>query len=230
MLRQAPAVGDNGGKGASMDREARIAEAKVGVFVVVALAILVFVSLWVAGSTLFRGVTVPYTVVMKQSGGVRDGDRVHIAGVEVGRITRISLRPGEEWPVVMGVAVDQSVTLRTDASAAVATAGFLGAAFLQIDVGSPDAEVLAPGGEIRGRDTMGFDDAMARVGDLSDGAIELMSKTGGILDQISDRIGPILSRLEALMSEENAQSLQATLDSLEKILDDNGPRLSSMLA
>ena len=213
-----------------MDQEGRIAEAKVGVFVVAALAILVLVLLWIAGSTLFRGATVPYTVVMKQSGGVRDGDRVHVSGVEVGRIKRISLRPGEEWPVVMGVAVDTSVTVHTDSTATIAAQGLLGSVFLQIDVGSADAQVLPPGGEIRGRATMGFDDALARVGDLSDGALELMSKTGEILDQISERIGPILVRFEALMSEENAQSLQATLNSLEQILEDNGPRLSAMLA
>ena len=74
-----------------MDDRSRSADVKVGLFVVTALTILVFGSLWIVGSTFFGARRVSYDVVMKEAAGVDAGDRVRFAGVPVGRTPRRTL-------------------------------------------------------------------------------------------------------------------------------------------
>jgi phospholipid/cholesterol/gamma-HCH transport system substrate-binding protein len=212
-----------------MDAKSRIADAKVGAFVLVALVILIAGSLWVAGSTLFGVKHVPYVVVLKNSEGVQPGDRVRFAGVSVGRVRGIDLRPGSEWPVVMRVSLQPTIPVKTDSRARIATAGFMGGSFLVIDAGSLESPRLPPGGTIRGEEVHGLDAALAHVDEISEKVIVLLDKTTGLLDQVSSQTGPILSRVEQLLSEDNVASLQHTLGTLDRTVDDAAPRISSLL-
>ena len=60
----------------------RWSDVKVGIFVLVALAIVIAGSLWIAGGTLFAARQVPYDVLLADSGGVVAGDRVRVSGVD----------------------------------------------------------------------------------------------------------------------------------------------------
>ncbi len=51
----------------------RWSDVKVGIFVLVALAILIAGSLWIAGGSLFGARQVPYDVLLADSGGVVAG-------------------------------------------------------------------------------------------------------------------------------------------------------------
>ena len=78
-----------------MSDDNRSAEVKTGLFVLTALAVLVVGSLWIVGSTPLSGGQTEYRILMKDSGGIRAGDRVRVAGVEVGRV-RDALKTGVE--------------------------------------------------------------------------------------------------------------------------------------
>ena len=72
----------------------RWSDVKVGVFVLVALAILIAGSLWIAGGSSVRArVRFPTTCCSQDSGGVVAGDRVRVAGVAVGRVRTWSCAP-----------------------------------------------------------------------------------------------------------------------------------------
>src|SRR5215475_4986886 len=117
--------------------DTRLAEAKVGLFVMGALAVLVVGVLWISRVTLLGKSQLPYEVLMKDSAGVRAGDGVRVAGVEVGRVVRVSLHPGQEWPVSLQVLLDPEIPVHSDSSARIGNVGLLGSAFLEIDPGSP---------------------------------------------------------------------------------------------
>lgn len=213
-----------------MDDKSSLTDVKVGAFILLALMILVVGSLWIAGSTFFGAQRVSYTVLMKNSAGVQAGDRVRFAGVSVGRIQRVGLRPEEEWPVVMEVALKPDIPVRTDSTARIATSGFLGSSFLLIEPGSPTAPLLSAGGEIHGQSGPGLEDAMAHVDEISYKVIALLDRTAGVLDQVSSEIGPILSNMELLLSEENSENMRRILSTLQETADDAAPRVSSLLA
>jgi phospholipid/cholesterol/gamma-HCH transport system substrate-binding protein len=201
----------------------------VGAFVLVALAVLIFGSLWIAGWSFFGAPRVSYQVLLTDSAGLQAGDRVRIAGVSVGRIVRVELQPGDEWPVNLQVAVKPDVPIKTDGTARIATSGLLGAGFLEIDPGSAEADRLPEGGRILGSSSAGLSDAMSRVNEISDKAADLMDQLSGILETVSGEMGPILGNLERLLSEENSDDLRHILANLRDTTDDVGPRVTSLL-
>jgi len=207
----------------------KLPDVKVGAFVLAALAVLIFGSLWIAGSSFFGAPRLSYKVLLKDSQGVQDGDRVRVAGVSVGRIRGVDLRPDQAWPVSLTVAIRPSIRLKQDASARVQTSGLLGSSFLELVPGSIDAAPLPGGSEIRGTTTAGLDDAMDRVGEITGKAVGLMDQLSTILETISSNLGPLLARLDLLLSEENAENVSGLLANLRATSDDVGPRISSLL-
>ena len=212
-----------------MDDNSRLADIKVGAFVLGALAILIAGSLWIAGSTFFGAKRVPYVVLMQDSGGLQGGDRVRVAGVAVGRIQRADLRPGDPWPVVLRVAVKPDVPIKIDSAARVATSGLLGASYLLIEPGSENSPALPAGGEIRGTSSPGLEDALVQVGRISEKVLTILDQTSGVLETLSEEMGPILANLESLVSENNAEDVALILDNLRATTNDAGPKVTVLL-
>jgi phospholipid/cholesterol/gamma-HCH transport system substrate-binding protein len=213
-----------------MDDRSRTADAKLGLFVLTALTLLILGSLWIAGSTFVGPRRLSYEVAMKGSGGLKPGDRVRVAGVSVGRVQDVLLRPDDEWPVLFEVAVRENVPLRIDGKARITTSGLLGTSFLQIDPGSPSAAVLPEGGRIVGDSAAGFEETLARLDELSSRAVGLLDQVTMTLDQVSTGVDPILANLNRLLSEENVSRVGTLLSTLNGTVSESGPRISSLLA
>jgi phospholipid/cholesterol/gamma-HCH transport system substrate-binding protein len=213
-----------------MPEDGRSAEVKTGIFVLIALGILVFGSLWIVGSATLRGGQSEYRILMKESGGIRAGDRVRMAGVDIGRVQSVELRPYDDWPVAFRVSLDAAISLRSDGSARIASAGLLGSRFLQLQPGSREADRLDPGGDLRGETTAGLDEALGKVEVISDEVLVLMGQVRNILDQISTRMLPAVDAYERFLSPENADNLAAVLVGARTMLDASGPAISELLA
>jgi phospholipid/cholesterol/gamma-HCH transport system substrate-binding protein len=207
-----------------------ISDVKLGVFVLAALAILVVGSLWIAGSSVLDPDRLDYVVVMPDSAGLQKGDRVRYAGVSVGRIHSVVLRPADEWPVTMEISVRSDIPVRIDSRAAIGSEGFFGEVFLDILPGSDGAPRLEPGGRIEGRSGTGVDNALAQLDGLSTQADALLRSTTELVDQLSAQIGPVLTNLERLTAEENAASVDAILADLRQLTAATGPRLDALIA
>jgi phospholipid/cholesterol/gamma-HCH transport system substrate-binding protein len=212
-----------------MDARSRATDVKVGLFVVSALVILIFGSLWVAGSTFMRVAQNNYNVLMKGSAGIEAGDRVRFAGVKVGRIKEVRLEPDAEYPVVMVISIDPDIPVRTDSTARIATAGFMGSSFLVIEAGSPDAPLLSEGGAIQGKEAPGMDEALGHVDAIAAKAVALLDQVSEVLDQVSTDLGPILAGAQDLLSSRNVDNIGEILANLDSMLEEAGPRITSLL-
>lgn len=213
-----------------MARSRRLSDFAVGLFVLAAMAILVAGSLWIAGSGAFVGEPRHYRVVLDNSAGVQPGDRVRVAGVAVGRIQSLELRPEQERPVELGVSIDAQVPLHQDARALIATTGLLGTNYVEIVPGSVDSPLLEPGGTIRGQaGAAGLEAALSNVDAISDRLVRVMDQTSALLEQMSGELGPIMSQLGALLSEENVEEMEAILASTRSTLDEVAPRVGPLL-
>lgn len=210
------------------DRRA-LSDVRVGLFVLAALAILVVGSLWIAGSSLFVGERVPYVVLLADSKGVRAGDRVRFAGVPVGRIQDVLLRPEDPWPVMLHVELKPEIPVREDSSAAIASSGLMGTSFLQVLPGTPESPRLAPGGTIHGSSGGGIDGTLAQVEEISGSVIGILDQASLLIDDVSGQVGPLLTQLNRLLSEENVNELGAILGGVRGTIDDVGPRVTVLL-
>jgi phospholipid/cholesterol/gamma-HCH transport system substrate-binding protein len=121
------------------------------------------------------------SVDFAHSGAVPEGAPVKLAGVRVGRVTKLSLFParrdagGRALPVRMEVEIDRAVfgELTADVRVGVATQGPLGEPFLELEPGSPEAGPLAAGAALRGADPARMDQLSAKVLAFLDAALRV---------------------------------------------------------
>ena len=114
----------------------------VGVFVLLGLAALAYLSLQVGGLEFSRGERIALEATFDDIGGLSSRAPVKVSGVKIGEVSSIEL--DEDLRATVHLSVDADVGLSIDSSAAIRTAGLLGDQFIAVELGAED-EVLAPG-------------------------------------------------------------------------------------
>lgn len=114
----------------------------VGVFVLVGLGALAYLSLQVGGLELRAGDRIVLRATFDDVGGLSVRAPVRIAGVKVGQVSSIGLDEDLRAEVVLEV--EGGLGLSIDSSAAIRTAGLLGDQFISVELGAED-EVLRDG-------------------------------------------------------------------------------------
>ena len=123
-------------------------ETLVGLFVLLGLAGLVFLSLKAANLASF-GSRDSYTVSARfdNIGGLKARSPVRSAGVTIGRVTSIGL-DNKRFQGLVVMDIDKGVQLPRDSSAKILTSGLLGDQYIGIEPGG-DEKNLAAGEEIK---------------------------------------------------------------------------------
>ena len=120
-------------------------EAVVGLFVIVGLGCLAYLSVQLARVQLFGSNTYTLTAVFPTVSGLRSGASVEIAGVTVGHVQNVKL-DGFDAVVVMRVRKD--VRLSKDAIVSIRTRGLIGEKYLRVSQGA-DERTIPAGGRVR---------------------------------------------------------------------------------
>lgn len=117
----------------------RTVEFSVGVFMVLGIIALVLMALRVSGLSM-DDASETYTVKARfdNLGGLNERAKVSMAGVTIGRVTKIYL--DDEWySAVVEMEINKSMsTLTKDTSAAILTAGLLGEKYIGLSVGAEE--------------------------------------------------------------------------------------------
>ncbi|HEU4503421.1 MAG TPA: outer membrane lipid asymmetry maintenance protein MlaD [Nitrospira sp.] len=117
----------------------------VGVFVLVGIVCLGYLSIKLGKLELIGGNVYEVVAQFNTASGLKNGSSVEIAGVEVGRIRAITLN---EDRAAVTLAVDNKVKLYTDTIASIKTRGIIGEKFLALSPGG-GGDPLKPGDTIR---------------------------------------------------------------------------------
>ncbi|RMF18507.1 MAG: outer membrane lipid asymmetry maintenance protein MlaD [Deltaproteobacteria bacterium] len=117
----------------------------VGLFVLVGLAALAYLSFTIGGASWGRRGGVKLHAVFDQIADLKVRAPVSIAGVSVGEVTGISLQ--DDYRARVELEIDPRVHLPIDSSAAIVTSGLLGDRYIAIEPGAED-RYLGPGEEI----------------------------------------------------------------------------------
>lgn len=120
-------------------------EVAVGVFVLVGLLCLAWISIKLGRLEIFGGRGYTVYADFPAIGGLKVGAAVEIAGVDVGRITFISL---EEYQARVGMEISRDVKLQEDTIASVKTKGLIGEKYVRLSPGGSE-RLIQPGGRIR---------------------------------------------------------------------------------
>lgn len=120
-------------------------EAAVGVFVLIGLFSLTYLSVRLGRLEVIGGEQYVVYAKFERAGGVKPGSVVEIAGVEVGKVKSVSL--DEDYLARIGLAISRDVSIQDDAIASIKTKGLIGEKYVQISPGGSE-ELLSEGGEI----------------------------------------------------------------------------------
>jgi len=120
-------------------------EAKVGLFVLLGIALLVFMSLRLGEFRIFGPKGYKVYAIFDSAAGLKLNVPVEIAGVEVGRVAAVELEDGKARVTLR---IKPEVRLSQDATATIRTKGILGDRYIELGPGSPDQPKLADGGKI----------------------------------------------------------------------------------
>lgn len=116
-------------------------EIMVGVFVLAGVAALAHLSIGLARREVARGKGYHVKAVFSDVGGLRAGAAVSVAGVDVGSVSRISLK---DYQGEVSLFIDARVPLQVDSIASIRTRGLIGEKFIAISPGG-DEKMLGEG-------------------------------------------------------------------------------------
>ncbi len=119
-------------------------EITVGLFVVLGLLALAYLSVKLGQIQLGGGNTYTLTAVFPTVAGLQAGATVEVAGVQIGRVEKINL---VDFEAVVTLRLESRVQLQDDAIASIRTRGLIGEKYVRITPGGSD-HPIADGGRI----------------------------------------------------------------------------------
>lgn len=121
-------------------------ELAVGLFMIAGFLCFVYVSIKLGDVDLFREDTYPLQAGFGSISGLKQGADVEIAGVKVGKVTRIRL-DSEDYEALVEMSIDSNYRLQEDSIASIRTAGVIGDKFVSLAPGGSE-DYLQPGDRI----------------------------------------------------------------------------------
>lgn len=209
----------------------------LSVFMVISLLVLAVLAIQLSGSQLSAQDS--YQARFSDTSGLKTGDGVVIAGVQVGSVSSVTLR--DNAPVI-GFTVDRSVALPTDTHATVVYKDLLGNLYLQLSQGQGPAGNLTPGATIpQSRTTPALDlDSLlggfqplfqglqpTQINQLSGELISVLQGQGGTIDDLLAQIGSLTNSLA-----DRATVIDSVVTNLNTVLataDQHGGQFSQTL-
>ena len=117
-------------------------EAKVGVFVVIGIILLAYMSMKVGKLTFSNNKGYVIEVMFDSATGLARDVPVEEAGVEIGRVQDISLKDGK---ALVRLRIKPEIEIKKDARAIIRTRGILGDKYVEIMAGSSSAPAIKDG-------------------------------------------------------------------------------------
>jgi phospholipid/cholesterol/gamma-HCH transport system substrate-binding protein len=119
-------------------------EIAVGIFVLAGIACLIYLAIHLGEMAVFsQGYQV--TADFDNISGLKVGASVEVAGVDVGRVEKISITPDDRARLVLKL--EPNLVLKSDTIASIRTKGIIGDKFVKLSMGSSE-KTIPPGGKI----------------------------------------------------------------------------------
>lgn len=213
-------------------------EAKVGLFVLFGIILLVYMSLRLGGIKFGRAEGYHLTVDFDSAAGLDKDASVRVAGVEVGRVKEITLKNNKAHLVLE---IKPGVKVGRDFTAVLTTKGLLGEKYLELIPGSPAAPPLKEGEEITR--TQSYADMDKLITILSDVSTDVKKVTESLskvlggdegettlrnivknLEEISFRVNKIVAKNDVQL-----EHILKNLDEFTTMLSTEGPGITAEL-
>ena len=205
--------------------ESRKQEIGVGILVIVAAALLAFMSIKVGGiSSVGERLTVEVT--LGDAAGLTDGAAVRVAGVQVGQVEAMSVDHNQAQ---LQVSIAKSAQIREDAKIQVRARSILGEKYLELTPISRDAPLLVSGAKLAvTKPQTEIDELVNSLGPLvtsidAEAMQEAMTRLGQALEDDPDQMARMLGNVDTIIKNGAAAS-----DSLDGLMSETRSTLSTV--
>lgn len=123
-------------------------ELAVGVFMLIGMLCLGYISVKLGQMEIMGGNYYAVSAEFDSVSGLKPGARIEVAGVEVGKVDRITLEPKSGDRAVAHLKIKTGVKITDDVIASVRTSGIIGDKFIKLTPGGSD-KFLTNNGKIR---------------------------------------------------------------------------------
>jgi phospholipid/cholesterol/gamma-HCH transport system substrate-binding protein len=183
-------------------------ETRLGIFVALAVIAAVLILETLGGVDRFRRGD-QLNALFNNVSELKVGDRVKVAGVEVGRVEKILLdKTNNLVRVVMKVRPHSGI--KTDSQVSVRFTGLMGQNFVSVNFGSPDAPEATDGAVLNAEPTTDLNSMMKKIDAVATGVENITKSFTG--DKIENLLGPFTDFLKA-----NQAPLTATIANMSSI-------------
>jgi phospholipid/cholesterol/gamma-HCH transport system substrate-binding protein len=208
-----------------MPLQAKRERALVGLFVLVAVALLV-TTLFSLSGLLGRNEPM-YRAYFKNAGGLAPGSEVRYAGgPPVGRVVSVRSDPQNPTRMEVKFRVDNEVPVKTDSKAEISSLSPLGDNFLGIVPGSVTAPRAPSGAVLAAMHYTSFNDLTAKINDLTPQATALIQNLNARVAELHQTI----LRVDDLLNAHNRSNIAASLANVRGMLAEDRPALHSTLS
>jgi phospholipid/cholesterol/gamma-HCH transport system substrate-binding protein len=115
----------------------------VGIFLLAGFISFSWLAVKMGDINPFQNETYPITARFTSISGLKEGSTIELAGVVVGKVSRIELDTGD-YEAVVHLNIDKRVELQDDSIASIRTAGIIGDKYIKLSPGGSDI-ILAAG-------------------------------------------------------------------------------------
>jgi phospholipid/cholesterol/gamma-HCH transport system substrate-binding protein len=204
--------------------EGRREQAFVGLFVLVAVGILVGTVFVLTGS--LAGATSTYHAYVPFAGGVQPGATVSFGGaLKVGRVEKLQLDPKDSSRIDIEFSVKSDVPVKTDSHVKIMSYSPLGDNHLEILPGTPSAKLASNGSVLQAEPYIDFNALTAKINDIAPQAQELLTT----LNARASELKVTITRVNDLLSDRNRENLAGTLATTRGMLDENRSQIKDTI-
>jgi phospholipid/cholesterol/gamma-HCH transport system substrate-binding protein len=204
--------------------ETRREQALVGLFVIVATAVLIATVFGITGA--FGRTAKSFHAFFPFAGGLEVGSTVRYAGgPKVGRIEKLRINPQNPSNIEITLAVQSDLPVKTDSHVRIMSMSPLGDNHLEIVPGSPQAELAKDGATLPADRYLDLNAITERINDLAPEAQQLLHT----LNDRATELKVTIARVNDLLNDDNRSNLSGTLAQAHQMLAENRPAIKATI-
>lgn len=167
-------------------------ETRLGIFVALAVVAAVLIMETLGGFEVFQGgkhIVAPFQNIQD----IKKGDRVKMAGYDIGRVANIELDTTNNKVDVI-LKLKKNAVVKTDSKATIKFTGLMGQNYIAIEFGSPEADLLTDGMHIKTEEATDLGAIMQKLDNVAGGIENVTKSFTGF--KISSLMGPLIDLIQ----------------------------------
>jgi phospholipid/cholesterol/gamma-HCH transport system substrate-binding protein len=189
---------------------------RLGIFVMAGILLLITGLYFIGSNTNMFSKTITLYVTFKNVSGLKAGNNIRYAGIDVGTVEDIVIVNDTTIRVKMSVKADLQKVIRKNSLATLGTDGLMGNKLINIDPVSSDGELVKEGDELASTPAINMEEMLRTLSVTNRNVLAISANLKTLTDNINNSRGTLYT---VLMDTTIAPKIHHSLDNIATISD-----------